>query len=188
MINLSNVNNVSWAKPKFGGAVYVGETTATLPNDAKSELDTSLVSLGYISEDGLSNSNSPESDKIKAWGGDTVLVISTEKPDTFTFKLIETTNVDVLKTVYGKNNVEGDLKTGIKLKANADPAEAHSYVVEMILKNDILKRIVIPNAVITEVGDIEYTDEDAVGYEVTIEALADKDGNQHYEYIFGGEK
>lgn len=67
MINLSNVNNVSWAKPQFGGAVYVGETTATLPNDAKSELDTSLVSLGYISEDGLSNANSPESDKIKAW-------------------------------------------------------------------------------------------------------------------------
>lgn len=185
---MSNVNNVSWAKPKFGGAIYVGETTATLPNDAKSELDTSLVSLGYISEDGLSNSNSPESDKIPAWGGDTVLVISKGKPDTFTFKLIETTNVDVLKTVYGKNNVEGDLKTGIKLKVNADPAEARSYVVEMILKNDILKRIVIPKAVITDVGDIEYTDDDAVGYEITIEALTDKDGNKHYEYIFGGEK
>lgn len=185
---MSNTKNVSWAKPKLGGPIYVGNLEATLPEDAKSEVDSTLKSLGYISEDGLTNANSPDSDKIKAWGGDTVLVISTEKPDTFTFKLIEMTNVDVLKTVYGAKNVEGDLKTGIKLKANTDPAEAHSYVVDMILKGNILKRIVIPNAVISEVGDIEYTDEDAVGYEITIEALPDKDGNQHYEYIFGGEK
>lgn len=186
---MSDVKNVSYAKPKVGGAVSVGAVGATLPKDAKTALDRGLKSLGYISEDGLVNTNSPDSDKIKAWGGDTVLVVSAEKPDTFEFKLIEMVNVDVLKTVYGEGNVTGDLASGITVKANAEPAEPHAYVIDMVLKGGILKRVVIPNAVMSELGDIEYTDEDAVGFELTLEALPDADGNTHYEYILQkGEK
>lgn len=186
---MSNVNNVSYGKPAIGGAISVGGIGATLPKDAKSALDKSLKQLGYTSEDGLVNANSPDSDKIKAWGGDTVLVVASEKPDTFEFKLIEAINVDVLKTVYGEENVSGDLSTGITVKANATPAEPHAYVVDMILKGGILKRIVIPNAVISELGDIEYIDDDAIGFEITLEALPDTDGNTHYEYIIKkGEK
>ncbi|WP_322630817.1 phage tail protein [Aedoeadaptatus coxii] len=180
---MSNVKNVSYAKPKVGGAISVGSLGAVLPQDAKGDLDKTLTSLGYISEDGLVNTNSPDSDKIKAWGGDTVLVVSAEKPDTFEFKLIEVLNVDVLKTVYGKENATGDLASGITIKANAAPAEPHAYVIDMVLKGGILKRVVIPNAVMSELGDIEYTDEDAVGFEMTLEALPDEEGNTHYEYI-----
>lgn len=180
---MANVKYVSAGKPKIGGAISVGAVTATLPQDSSSALDKSLKQLGYVSEDGLTNSNSAESDKIKAWGGDTVLVISTEKPDTFQFKLIESINVDVLKVVYGDKNVTGDLETGITIKANAEQAEPKAYVIDMILTDGVVKRIVIPNAVLSEVGDIEYKDDDAVGFDLTIEALPDKDGNTHYEYI-----
>lgn len=180
---MSNVNNVSYGKPKIGGAISVGAIGATLPKDAKTPLDENLKSLGYISEDGLVNANSPDSEKIKAWGGDTVLVVASEKPDTFEFKLIEILNIDVLKTVYGEENVSGDLETGITVKANAAQAESHSYVVDMVLKGGVLKRIVIPNGVVSELGDIEYVDDDAAGFEITLEALPDKDGNNHYEYI-----
>lgn len=183
---MSNTNNVTYGKPMVGGAMFVGPLASTLPKDAKTKLDKALKNLGYISEDGITNANSPDSDKIKAWGGDTVLVVSTEKPDTFNFKLIESINVDVLKTVYGEENVTGDLKTGITVKANAKMAEGKAYVIDMILKNNILKRIVIPNGVVSEVEDIEYKDDDAVGYGITIEALPDEDGNNHYEYIYQG--
>lgn len=183
MINLSNVNNVTYGKPKVGGAIAVGDLTAVLPKNATDKLDVSLKELGYISEDGLTHQNETETEEIKAWGGDTVLTSLTGKTDAFQFTLIETLNVDVLKLVFGSDNVEGDLENGIKIKANIGQSEARSYVIDMILKNGVMKRIVIPNGVITETEDIEYKDDEVVGYGITVKALPDTEGNTHYEYI-----
>lgn len=180
---MSKTENVSTAKPKIGGAIYSAPLGTTLPTNAIAELNEAFKSLGYISEDGLKNNNTPETDAIKAWGGDTVDVVQNEKADTFSYTLIEALNVDVLKEVYGVNNVSGSLETMITIKANSTPLEAHSLVVDMVLKAGILKRIVIPNATISEIGEINYADEDAIGYETTLTAMPDKNGDTHTEYI-----
>lgn len=180
---MSNAKNVSTAKPKVGGAVWSAPLGTTLPTDAITELDAAFKSLGYISEDGLTNENTPESENIKAWGGDTVANVQTSKEDSFTYTLIEATNIDVLKEIYGQDNVTGTLDTGITIKANSKELEEHCLVIDMILKGGVLKRIVIPSGKVSEVGEINYADADAIGYETTIQAIPDTKGNTHYEYI-----
>lgn len=178
--------NVSVGKPKVDGAIYRAPLGTTLPTDATTALDTAFVGVGYVSEDGLTNTNSASTEQIKAWGGDIVLQPQTEKPDTFKATFIESKNVDLLKAVYGDDNVDGDLTTGITVRANSSEVPASAWVIDMILTGGTLKRIVIANGQPNLDGDITYKDNEAVGYPITITAYpggAAFDNDTHKEYI-----
>ena len=180
---MSNATNVSAGKPKVGGAIWAAPVGTTLPTTTSEALNAAFKNLGYCSDDGLVNSTAIENQKIKAWGGDTVLVILSSKEDTFKYTLIEVKNLDVLKHVYGADNVTGTLETGIKVSANNNDVPEQSLVIDMIMRDNTAKRIVIPSCKISNIGDITYSDGDAVGYETTVDCTPDSSGNTHYEYI-----
>ena len=181
---MANVaSNVSAGKPKTTGAIWVAPKGSTLPTDTATTLDVAFKCLGYCSDDGLTNSTDLESETIKAWGGDTVLTIQTSKEDRFGFTLIEVFNEDVLKFVFGSANVTGDLATGLTVTANNSDVEETALVIDMIMRDNSAKRIVIPDCKISEFGDVVYSDSEAVGYETTVTCMPDSSGNTHYEYL-----
>lgn len=173
---------VSVGKPAIGGAIYVAPLGTTLPTSATEDLDEAFVCLGYVSKEGLKNSTSSESEEIKAWGGDPVVDTDPEFTDEFSYKLIEATNVAVLKHVHGPNNVTGTLQTGVHVSVDGSALPEQSLVVDMVL-NNALKRIVVPRSKVSEVGEISYVDDDVIGYDVKCKARKDAYGKYHHEYI-----
>ena len=179
---MPNTQYVATGKPKVGGAVFRAPLGTTLPTDAHTALDVAFQELGFISEDGVTSSNTRQSEEKKAWGGTTVLTSQTEYSDTWKAVFIEVLRLEVLKMVYGDGNVSGTLETGITVKANAAQLPAAAYVFDMIL-NGAIKRVVLPIANISEIGDMQYVDNDLAGYDTTLSALPDTEENTHYEYI-----
>lgn len=180
---MTTATNVSAGKPKVGGAIYTAPVGTPLPTNALDALDDAFKGLGYVSGDGVTNGTSMEVEKIKAWGGDNVLIIQKSKDDTFKYVLIEVKNKTVLGYVYGEDNVSGEIDTGLTIKVNNKDVPERSIVIDMILRGNTAKRIVIPACKISEVDDIVYSDDDAIGYGTTVDCTPDSEGNTHYEYI-----
>ena len=180
---MPHASNVSVGKPNVAGAVFRAPLGTSLPTNATAEPAEGFKDLGFVSEDGVTNSNSPSSQNIKAWGGAIVYAYQDEKPDTMKLKLIEALNPEVHKAVYGSDNVEGTLESGITITANAKEAEESAWVIDMALRENTMKRIVIPDGKVTQVGDIVYVDNNVIGYDITITCLPDESGNTHYEYL-----
>lgn len=174
---------VSVGKPNVTGAVFAAPSGTAIPKDATTKLDPKFKPLGYVSEDGLTNSVSTDSEDIKAWGGDTVLTVQTGRTETLSCTLIQALDEDVLKEVYGDDNVTTSSGGAIAIKHNGAPLPQRVWVFEMNLTGGKVKRLVAPAATITEVGDIAYKGGEAIGYEVTITAFPDEAGNTVYEYI-----
>ncbi len=178
--------HVTYGKPKIDGGIKVAPLGTTLPTTADGALNQAFKSLGYVSEDGLTNNSTRDTDEIRAWGGDTVLTLYTGSSDEFSFTLIESINEDVLKFVYGDDNVTGNPEAGMTVKVNAQPREMKVFVIDTVLKGGYIKRMVIPKGEVIQDGEIAYTDGDATGFPITVKCNPDEDGYTHYQYIKKG--
>ena len=177
--------NVTTGKPHTGGAIYRAPIGTTAPTDATTALNAAFKHVGYISEDGVTNGNSINSETVKAWGGDSVYTVTTSRDNTYSFTMIEALNTEAMKVYYGDDNVLGSRAAGITIKSNNKDMGTHIYVIEQILAGKIPMRIVIPLGQVTEVEDITYKDDELIAYGVTITGNQDASGNTGYQYIAG---
>ena len=176
--------NITAAKPAAGGAVWRAPLGTTLPTDASTALAATFKSLGYINEDGLTHSFAPSSQTIRCWGGEVVYTYSEERPDTYSATFQEALNTDLLKTVYGDENVTVDATSGAKtVKHNNNELTEAVYVIDEVLKDGALKRTVIPNGKVTDVGEVQNVHTGLIEYDLTITAMVDSEGNTSYDYI-----
>ena len=174
------MSNVSPAKPGVGGGVWLAPFGSTLPTDASTALDQAFTSMGYVDENGVTRNISRSNTVVHAWGGDPVAVLSNQKTETFKFKCIEPSNIEVLGLTFGE--ASGTLAAGITVKSRGDISTPHAFVISTIMSNNVHQRIVIPQGVVTDIGEIVYRDNALVGFDLTITAIADAQGNTAYEY------
>lgn len=186
----NNSMNASTGKPAIAGAIYRAVRTNDLvvPTTVSATLSSAYKCMGYISEDGLRNGSEIESDTVSAWGGDVIMAMNKGRTDTFMFKMMEVLNEDVLKAVYVDANVSVTAATSSAPKTinvsvnNTDQPEC-VWVVDMVMRGNNPKRIVIPYGKITALAEIVYKDDEAAGYDVTLTCNPDTNGNTHYEYM-----
>lgn len=155
------------------GAVRFGPTGTPLPATATGALDAGLLKGGYISQDGLTETIEADVETIRAWGTDPVAQVQPEHNYSFAFTLYETLNADVLRAVYGADNVTVDATTGeiaVDIVPGV-PAEM-AFVFEIFDRNKGHVRIVVPKGQLVFSGDITYNDEGVAGFTVTVTALA----------------
>lgn len=184
---MANTAYVNVGKPDTGvsGGVCSAPLGTELPENALDVLDEAFVNYGFISEDGLTETNEKSSDKIKAWGGRIVKNLQTDSSASFSFSFIESSNADVLRAICGEDNVtvSGSSITA-KFALEQLPARVWNFDVR---DGDKRVRVSVPNGQITELGDVTYGDEDVIAYEVTVDALWDDDLKAYFvKYLDNG--
>lgn len=164
----------------ISGAIHIAPVDTALPTDASTAIGSGFSSVGAIGENGLTVSTNISTKEVKAWGGATVAVLSTGRTETYKFTLLEVDNANALGLAFA--DVTGTADSGLTVKGNSKEVPHHAVVFDMITTEGYAKRICLPDAVTTAVGDINYVDGDPSSVEVTLTALPDENGNCSYTY------
>lgn len=165
-----------WAAtiPADGAAVYAAPLGTTLPTSATASLDVAFLDLGWVSEDGVTNSIQRNVTRHKAWGGETVKTTQDDYTETVKFALLES-SANVLAVVYGSDNVTESGDT-IAVEHSSLQLERQSFVIDFV-DGDRAGRIVIREGMVTEIGDIRYSHKDMAMYDLTVDVYKPSTGD-----------
>ena len=182
----NNTSNVDVGRPKVGGYAFRGPLGTPLPQDSTKELNAALLNMGYVSNAGLKINYERSTTDHKDWNGDTVETTQDEYGETNTVEFIESLRGDLLKALFGVENVEivppnKDLDGSVSVTHNAQELENGSWVFNMASRKS-RKRVVIPNGRVTGIGEVSFVANDLIRYSATIKSYPDDKGNCSYEY------
>jgi hypothetical protein len=165
-----------WAAtiPETGAAIAVADLGSTLPTDTTTELDAAFADLGWVNEDGVTNSVRRDVTRHKAWSGQTVKTTMDNYEETLKFSLLES-SVDVLQAVFGFDNVSID-GTTVTVDHSDRMLDRQSFVVSFA-DGDATGRIIVKEGLITELGDIKYDHKALTEYELTVDVYKPDDGS-----------
>lgn len=170
--------NVAVGKPDLAvsGGVLVAPIGTTRPTSLAGPIDPAYVSVGYVSTDGVTETSERSTEEIRAWGGQKVRTVQTEFGTTLSLTLIESRNAEALKFVFGEDNVDTSTAGEIVVKRNEKTLPYVQLLVSM-LDGENSSHLDVGRAQVTEVGDVVYTDGEAISYELTISCDPDDNGD-----------
>lgn len=183
-----DATKVSAMKPLATGGVLVAPFGTALPPETAPSgsvtINEAFIALGYLDQDdNVSNGEEIDSENIEAWGGATVLTVTTSRKETYSFKPIEQ-NIAVWKLRYGANNVIGTDANGVIIHDGASFDEFVSIIIAEKLNDGRVHLTVIPKAKLDSADDVEHADDAAYGYGMSFVALAYSGDKTSYEIYY----
>ena len=173
---------VSLGKFKVGGYAYWAPAGTTLPTDSATALPAEYKLLGYLSEDGLTNTTDTDTAEIKDANGATVMKIITSYAESYQFALLEVLRAEAAKLRYNSDAVTGNDKS-MTIKHQMPSDEDFVLVFEIAMSGDVTDRLVIGNATRAEFGDRQVHAGDPQVYDITVSANDMGNGVTAIEYI-----
>lgn len=159
------------------GVVRFAPAGTAIPTTLAGAVDAAYKDVGYLSEDGITESISTDTNEIKAWqNGDIVRRVQTGHGVSYQLTMLETVEAS-LELFYGNFNDVSDSST-----ITGAQAFRGRWVIDVDDGADDL-RIVIPDGQIVEKGDVTYSSGDPVSYPITIAAYPDATGVKVYKYF-----
>nr|DAI93289.1 MAG TPA: tail protein [Caudoviricetes sp.] len=179
--NTNNVANVSSTKGLKGGYIFTAPAGTALPTDYKTALAPAWKCLGFISEDGYTETLDTDSEDFNDMNGDLMASPQTSRVESGQFTLAEI-KAATLKMMYGDANVT-DENGVITVKHNGDSSDTWPLVLELVLKDGRRWRKVIPLAQSSELDDLTLAVGELAARALTVKYLTDESGNTCYDYI-----
>lgn len=173
---------VSLGKFKVGGYAYWAPAGTTLPTDSATALPSAYKLLGYLSDDGLTNTTDTDTTEIKDANGTTVMKIITSYAESYQFALLEVLRAESAKLRYNSDAVTGTDKS-MTIKHQMPSDEDFVLVFEIAMSGDVKDRLVIGNATRAEFGDRQVHAGDPQVYDITVSANDMGFGVTAIEYV-----
>lgn len=162
------------------GGLYLGPVGTTLPVDPVTPIHGDFDELGYLGEEGVTQTIGQQRNEIRAWqNGDTVRKVRTQHDVTYSFTLLEF-SPEALAAYYGADNVSGTAGDLI-VEIRGDASTRGPWVLQ-ILDAENHVRIVIPDGEVTEQGAVPIVNGDAIKHPLVVTAYPDEDGVKAYIY------
>lgn len=163
----------------------VGTTLPSLSSISKTgvNLDQAFVGNEYVSEDGLTLSPGISTTDIKEWGGAVVRKVLESFDGTLSWTMIST-NEGALDIAFGDKYVTTSDATGthgkqVQASLGAHLPEPQSWVF-LMKDGDARTVILVPNGQVTEVGEVTFAANAAIGWQVTLSCYPDDSGECIY--------
>lgn len=137
----------------------------------------------YVSQDGLTLAPSMSTTEIKDWSGATVRKVLESFDGTLSWTMIST-NAGALAIAFGADHVTTAAATtthGAQVQAALGAYLPEEQAWAFLMKDgDARIVIAVPDGQITEVGEVTFASNAAVGWQVTLSCYPDASGNCIY--------
>lgn len=182
-------SSLVWAptRPDSGGVLYRAPLGTPLPSNAISTLNTLFTDHGWLGDEGITQTINRDIKKHYAFGADLVKTTQGQYSESYKLSLLET-DPDVLETVYGAQglslSVDGAGNRQITVAHRSKPLPRSAFVIQMVDGTKV-RRLVLQEAAVVDVGDVTYVHSDILKYTITVDCYKPASGNSEavIEYI-----